>query len=220
LCAWLVSGSGARVREPSALPGWSRAHVLAHVAGQAEAASLVLERTAQGLDPGSMYPSRERRQADIDAGAQGTPHELLRRLVETANRLGAAWAALPADRLDARFSSPAGWTRPVGDIPWLRWREVALHTVDLGASARFAPGDPLVERLLTEAADSFETRPDAPAVTVEAVDSGRAHRIGSDGEQGHSVRGETAELALWLTGRSDGASLSSDGPLPALPAWL
>ena len=33
------------------------------------------------------------------------------------------------------------------------------------------------------------------------------------------VAGSSAALAGWLTGRTDGADLRCDGPLPDLPTW-
>ena len=44
--------------------------------------------------------------------------------------------------------------------------------------------------------------------------------LGGGPEDRPVVEGQPADLALWLSGRSDGAALAGPAPLPALPAWL
>jgi maleylpyruvate isomerase len=39
------------------------------------------------------------------------------------------------------------------------------------------------------------------------------------GAGGPEIAGPAADIAAWLAGRSDGSHLSSDRPLPELPAW-
>ncbi len=220
----------ADVAAPSGLPGWSRGHVLAHVANQADAAGGVLLRAADG-EVASMYPSQAERDAAIDAGASASPEALVLRVLESAARLHDAWRALPEDRLDVEFTAPAGWFRPVRDVPWLRWREVALHAVDLrlGQGAPFGgpgPGAALAERLLAETAEAFAARAGVPPLELVATDTGRTYPVRSGaaaagaGGPVTTVRGGTGDLVLWLTGRTDGAGLSPSGALPALPAWL
>ena len=46
------------VRRPSLLPGWARAHVVAHLSRNADAFTRVLGQVAAG-EPASMYASRE-----------------------------------------------------------------------------------------------------------------------------------------------------------------
>ncbi len=219
----------ADVRSPSALPGWTRGHVLAHVRLNAEAFVGVLRSAAEGTI-GRMYPSREQRDADIEAGAQAAAADHLAGLLDSAERLAAAWAALPASALDERFSSPAGWVRPVHEVAFFRWREVVLHHVDLhpcDAAPRQAvevltAAGPLVVRLLDETCTTFAARDDVPPLAVTATDIGRDWLVGAGagGAGGRTaVSGPAPALAAWLTGRWDGKALTSSGPLPSLPAW-
>ena len=56
------------VRAPSLLPGWTRAHVITHVARNADALCNVLHG-AQAGELRAMYASQEQRDADVEAGA-------------------------------------------------------------------------------------------------------------------------------------------------------
>lgn len=213
----------AEVAGPSRLPGWTRGHVLAHLADNAEAFAAVLGRARDAEDAGLMYASRESRDQSIEAGADRSGADHVTRLLASAHRMTAAWRDLPADRLDATVSGTAGWTRPVRDVPWMRWREVALHAVDLGWPPGFAIGDPLVARLLDESVQALVAHPDAPALVVTDTDRGTGWTVGTGTRGGNEpvrIEGPTADLALWLTGRSDGSALTTSGPLPTLPPWL
>ena len=56
------------LREPSLLPGWTRAHVLAHLAGSADAMRALLVGARSGQDRAA-YPSAEAREAAIGQSA-------------------------------------------------------------------------------------------------------------------------------------------------------
>src|SRR6476661_3940042 len=60
---------------PSALPGWSRAYVVAHLARNADALINLLDWARTGVET-PMYPSREVRNADIAATAALPPDAL------------------------------------------------------------------------------------------------------------------------------------------------
>jgi maleylpyruvate isomerase len=213
----------AEVPGPSRLPGWTRGHVLAHLADNAEAFAAVLGRARDADDAGLMYASRQSRDRSIEAGATRPGADHVRRLLAGAHRMTAAWRDLPADRLDATVSGTAGWTRPVRDVPWMRWREVALHAVDLGWPSGFTTADPLPARLVDESVQALVDHPDAPALVVTDTDRGTGWTVGTGRRAENEplrVEGPTGELALWITGRSDGSVLTASGPLPTLPPWL
>jgi maleylpyruvate isomerase len=224
----------AEVRAPSGLPGWTRGHVLAHVRLNAEAFVGVVASAAAG-EPGRMYPSREARDADIEAAASWSTAEHVAGLLDSADRLATGWAALPAEALDVPFATPAGTTRQVHEVAFFRWRELALHHVDLHradeapqpAEAVLAAAGPLVVRVLDETCATFAARHDVPPLAVTATDLGRDWVVGAGagadptagGAGRTAVRGTAPALVAWLTGRSDGAGLAASGPLPRLPAW-
>ena len=61
--------------EPSLLPGWTRAHVLGHLAGNADALTNLLTWARTGVET-PMYASPEARDAEIDRRAALPPAEL------------------------------------------------------------------------------------------------------------------------------------------------
>lgn len=123
--------SDPELREPSRLPGWTRAHVLAHLARGADAMRGVLAGARSGLERAA-YASDGAREAAIEASARQEAKEL------TADLAGAAMAL----RTVARQLPDAAWAFPVriGDSPPFpaaalltrRLVEVELHHGDLG----------------------------------------------------------------------------------------
>ncbi len=77
---------------PSALPGWTRGHVVAHLSRNADAFTRVLGQAAAG-EAASMYDSPESRDFDIDATvADLSAKRLLADAVESARRFEKAAA--------------------------------------------------------------------------------------------------------------------------------
>lgn len=203
------------VRAPSCCEGWSRGHVLAHVARNADAFGNLLTWASTGVET-PMYPSVEARNADIDAGAGRSASELESDVESSAERLLAGVAALPLDRRHVAVRGGSGAEMLAHDVLWTRIREVAYHHVDLRTRYSFAHlPDWVVARGLDESAERL-TDGDAPPLTLVATDAALEVAV-SDG--GAVVRGRASDLLAWTTGRSDGADLESDGPLPALPSW-
>src|SRR5262245_11185345 len=119
--------TNAQAREPSLLPGWSRGHVLTHLARNADAlVNLVTwERTGEETP---MYASREQRAADIEAGSGRPPAELVEDVHRGHERLMAEIAAAPAETWDAEIAWGANNRRSRGAmIPKLRRIEVEIH---------------------------------------------------------------------------------------------
>jgi maleylpyruvate isomerase len=217
LLALAAGQDDASLRGPSRLPGWSRGHVLSHLVNQGAALAGVLAVAATG-EVASMYPSQQERDEAIDAGAGAGGDALLRRLSQTSDRLFLAWRALPEDRLTVQFTAPAGWFRDVADGPWFRWRELALHLIDLDAGIDGLGElgcDDLLPRLLRESVTALSGKPGCPALTLVTETGERLRLAGGGGE----LSGTMADLATWLTGRSAGAGLHGPSPLPDLPAW-
>ncbi|HQF04569.1 MAG TPA: maleylpyruvate isomerase family mycothiol-dependent enzyme, partial [Phycicoccus sp.] len=70
---------------PSLCAGWSRAHVLTHLARNADGIGNLV-RAAAGA-PGTMYASDEARDADIEAGAHRAKSEIVDDLLITAHEV-------------------------------------------------------------------------------------------------------------------------------------
>ncbi|MEV5378720.1 maleylpyruvate isomerase family mycothiol-dependent enzyme [Streptomyces nondiastaticus] len=201
----------AAVAGPSRLPGWTRGHVLAHVARNADALVNVLAGRP-------MYASGEARDADIarDAGRPLEAH--LADLRDSAARLSAQ-AAVPAD-WSRTVVMRNGVTDQAARVPFRRWIELELHLVDLDAGYELQDlPEEFTAREIAFLADRWSGRPEVPAVTLVAGD-GRSWAMDGAAEGAPvTVTGSPAALLGWLAGRGDkGATLeTAGGPLPALP---
>jgi maleylpyruvate isomerase len=208
------------LREPSLLPGWTRGHVVAHVARNAHALANVL-RTAAGGVPTPMYPSMEARAAAIEEGAVRPLDVLLDELADGARAYAAAALAVPDGAWDTEVEWIAGRRRPASAAVPGRLREVEFHHVDLAAGYGPADWDPyFVAAELAQAAAALSGREDVPTVHLVAAetDVGRLEIAGAGDVV--TVSGAAAALLAWLAGRSRGDGLLTDaGVLPTLPAW-
>ncbi|GAA1339261.1 maleylpyruvate isomerase family mycothiol-dependent enzyme [Saccharothrix algeriensis] len=209
----------AALRGPSLLPGWSRAHVVTHLARNADALVNLLTWAKTGVEH-QMYPSPADRDADIAQGAARLPQLLRADLDAACERFAVAARDLPPAAWGAEVAHPRTGPFPARRIPWLRLREVWVHLVDLDAGVGFEdlPED-LVERYVDEVARGYAGRADVPAVRLDVTlpDGRRRGWRLADGDP-VVVAGPAAAVLAWLTGRGGGAGLT--GPAPALPAWL
>ncbi|MEV4756178.1 maleylpyruvate isomerase family mycothiol-dependent enzyme [Micromonospora sp. NPDC049559] len=210
----------AALAEPSLLPGWSRGHVLAHLARNADSYVNLLTAARTG-EPIPAYPSEAARAADIEAGAARPPGEQLADLRAAAERFAHAVAMMPAE---AWAVTVTGRTRDLlaATLVWGRLREIEVHHVDLAAGYRVADWpDAFSLRLLHEVATDLAGRPDGPAVVVVATEPGHRFTLGA-ATDAPTVTGPAYALAGWLTGRGDGDGLAvtPDGPLPIPPNWI
>ncbi|GHA12042.1 maleylpyruvate isomerase [Streptomyces canarius] len=209
LLSAVIALDNASLAEPSRLPGWSRGHVLAHLARNADALVNVL----QGRP---MYASAEARDADIERDAPRPVEVQVTDVRESAARFQAAGQA------------PADWTRTVelrngvtdsaSRVPFRRWGEVELHHVDLGTGYELEdlPAE-FLERETGFLTERFSGHPDVPATRV--TDGTHAWTTGRAADEPRiTVTGRPADLVGWLAGRRDGAALEvRGGTLPELP---
>jgi maleylpyruvate isomerase len=205
---------------PSALPGWSRAHVLTHVARNADAMINLLTWAKTGVRTPA-FASREQRDADIEAGARRAPAEIRADVVESSDRLAHVVRGMPESAWSAHVETAQGKDLIAIDIPWLRAREMWIHAVDLDVGASFADMPaPMVATLLTDVTATMGERPDCPALRLTTPD-GSVWEVG-DPAEAITITGPAPGLAAWLLGRSKGRDLDSSGgrKLPALPRWL
>jgi maleylpyruvate isomerase len=204
---------------PSLLPGWSRAHVIGHLARNAEALARLAAWARTGVET-PMYRDREQRAAEIQA-ASALPAGVLRRnLDRTAKDLERALDALDGQSWHAQVRSALGRTIPAAEIPWMRVREVWLHAVDLDADARLEdlPAE-VVDALLDDVTATLSARDGCPAICLEPADRDRRWQLGRG--DGAVARSTAAGLLGWLTGRDRDVQITSpDGSLPAVPRWL
>jgi len=214
-----------QLREPSALAGWSRAHVIGHVARNAEALGRLAAWARTGVET-PMYSGPAQRDADIEASAVLPADRLRAELACTAGELAAALDELDEKTWQTTLRSAQGRLIPASEVPWLRVREVWLHAVDLatGAGLTDLPAG-VLDALLGDVSATMSSREGCPSVVLEPTDRERTWRLGLPDATPVSLRGSAAELTGWLVGREPGEGLTASGPsgeveVPAAPRWL
>ncbi|MEU8518435.1 maleylpyruvate isomerase family mycothiol-dependent enzyme [Streptomyces sp. NBC_01216] len=205
-----ASLDNASTASASRLPGWTRGHVLAHLARNADALVNVLE----GLP---MYADAATRDGDIARDAVRPLDVQIADVRESGERFQAV-AAEPAD-WDRIVELRNGVTDRAGRLPFRRWAEVALHHVDLdvGYELEDLPEE-FTLREIDFLAERFAGREDVPSTGLRS-DSGATWTTGGGADGGPvAVSGPAPELLGWLAGRRDGSALKTEGgPLPQLP---
>ena len=190
-----------QVGEPSALPGWSRGHLLAHLARNADALGNLLTGARSGT-PVPMYPSPEARERGIEAGARRPLAEQLEDLRAAGRRLAELAAAVPEDAWAFEVPHRSG-PFPAAGVPAKRLGEVEYHHVDLALD--YTPEQWPADFVALELGPLTARQLASGALGPELLE-----RIG--GAPG------PARLA-WLSGRSDGSGLGVPAAeLPVLPA--
>ena len=204
------------MRAPSLLPGWSRGHVVTHLARNADGLRNLLVWARTGVET-PQYPSWEQREADIASGAGRSVTDLIRDSHEAADRFAAEVTQLRAEDWEApvrTLKSPSAF--PARHVLGSRRTEVEIHHADLGIgyTATDWPQDftrMLVERVVAD-------RSDGPSMVLLATDTDERWQLGPG--PGPEVSGPLAALAWWLSGRGGGEGLAcSTGELPVLRAW-
>jgi maleylpyruvate isomerase len=216
----LDSLSDDALREPSALPGWTRAHVVSHFSRNARALINLLDWARTGVVT-PMYPSVEARADGIEEGSHQSAAELRAEAVAASGRLEDACAAMPDDAWDGEIRTALGRATTGAEVPWMRVRESWVHALDLDAGARVDElPEAVVVALADEVASTLSSRDDCPSVVLEATESSRVWKLGGAGEA-LVLKGAQADLLAWLIGRGTGVELeSSTGVVPVAPRWL
>jgi maleylpyruvate isomerase len=220
LLAQVASLDDDALTQPCLLEGWSRLHLVSHLARNADALINLLVWAQTGVAT-PMYVSVEQRASDIEVGATRPPAVVRADAVAASRRLLAVADMLPPAAWSAPIRTARGRPIEADEVPWMRVRESWVHGVDLGAGAGFPDiPDDVVARLLAEVAGGLAGREDCPPLVLRP-DGGAEHRIGGSGDAAE-VTGPAPAVLAWLIGRSDGADLTTtpDGRAPQVPAWL
>lgn len=198
--------------EPSALPGWSRGHVVAHLALNGEGLAGVM----RGLTIGEeipMYASSDRRDADITELAGKGAATVRDRLYAGCTLFQDAWEHLPDAALAGSFlRTPGAEPWPAAQLLRMRHSEVEIHHADLlaGYSSAHWPEDFLDATFNRVVGDREHEVP-----MVLRTPDGDVRL----GDGGPVVTGSRADLTWWLLGRGEGQGLTGDPGLPRLGPW-
>ncbi|MEV0196799.1 maleylpyruvate isomerase family mycothiol-dependent enzyme [Nonomuraea sp. NPDC050691] len=222
------------VAAPSRLPGWTRGHVLTHVARNADGLVNLLTWAWTGVRV-PQYASAAARDAEIEAGAGRPAAEQLADLRDSSARLDELIAEMPEEA----WRSPVEAMRPPPHPGWYvlvrRLRELGMHHVDLGAG--YGPADWPERFVRRELHDCLTCWPYGRSAVggirlLDVPEGGVLPADWRDLGTGPVVEGRPADMLAWLTGRSAGEGVrvvlegqsSEPGPagpeLPAAPPWL
>lgn len=208
----------AAIAEPSALPGWKRAQLVAHIDGFARAAARQLD-TAGSETPFEMYDGgMERRHEAIELTAMMRPDALLARCLEALDALEASIGGTGPEQWAMSTGFRNGGT--VEDLTYATWRELVIHASDLALSYSVADWDP---EFCAHLFDALDAR--VPSSRRYILQPHGAQRITlGHGDDTTVLSGTAFDLAAWLAGRQPlgpiQATASADGTdLPELGPW-
>jgi maleylpyruvate isomerase len=206
-------------RAGSELPGWTRQHVLSHLARNADALVNLLGWAQTGVEH-PMYPSRADRDADIEEGAGRMLVVVQEDLTAATERFLSAAADLPDTAWENTVVGSRALPTPAAQIPWMRAVELLVHSADLGLDLDFdsaceTVGDGL-GGVFDQVTAMWRDRDDTPALRVEITEPAAERRVLLLGPATDrtEVAAPAGTVLGWLTGRLHTPDL------PTLPAWL
>lgn len=202
---------------PSLLDGWTRKHLVGHVAYNAAALCRILDWAATGIET-PMYESVEQRAREIDEGATLSAGSLRNLFAERAAQLDEKWRTLPDSAWDSEVRTAQGRMVPASETAWMRNREVWVHAVDLGNGGRFEDFPQVVlDSLLDDIVAMWRRRGEGAGLVLEVGD--RRFVVVEDGPPiTDIVAGSLVAVVRWASGRG-AVGLTAGSDLQP-PRWL
>lgn len=199
---------------PSLLEGWSRSHVVAHVAYNAAALCNLMHWAETGEET-PMYESPQARGEEIEYGATLLPDALRNFHDHTVARLDVAWRDASEAAWSAEVKTAQGRTVLASETLWMRTREVWIHAVDLDVRATFSDiPEVILSTLLEEIPGKWRAGGLGEDLVLIATDTGQ--RVAVTENATTEVRGTLAGLVRWAAGRG---TSGVDTDVQA-PRWL
>ncbi|MFE9122847.1 maleylpyruvate isomerase family mycothiol-dependent enzyme [Streptomyces sp. NPDC007172] len=133
LAAGLDALTDVTAREPSVLPGWSRGHVITHLARSTDVYRWLLALARTGIAPGPRADAATLGHALRQGAGRGAAEpiaDLCGSLDRLLDELDEA-AAVPADRWPTLVTALAGWRHPAWYTLHRARRELETHHIDL-----------------------------------------------------------------------------------------
>lgn len=204
----VVDLDDATARADSGLPGWSRGHVITHIANFSEAMSRQVEEALQGRLVEVYDGGRPARDAGIEAGSGRPAAELTDHLNQAITNLLTAW-----DKV-----GPDDWDRPIlhrnSNLAAglnATWRELTVHTtdLDLGVTASDWPHEFCLHLL-----DFLRSRtPEGIHLILQSEDTTWENGTGEP----RTLTGHLTDLTAWYAGRPTPNPI--EGRTPDLLPW-
>jgi maleylpyruvate isomerase len=203
------------VRKPTKCEGWTRAHVIAHLALDADAMTNLATWAASGQEAPA-YASREKRNADIEAAAGRSVAELAGALAQANDRLLEAFQALtdgvPVPTLPTVLSGEIN----AFSLPARRTTELIVHHDDLDTTWEWHEADPeAILDAIEVCVLRLQADPHSPGLRIVAGE-GEEWVVG-DGS--FRIEGYYEELLPFLAREQVEEGLQYEGELPNLPPW-
>jgi len=208
----------AQVGEPSRLPGWTRGHVLSHLAGVGAAVVRQLETAVAGAPVVELYiGGRPARDAAIEAGAVAGAVEHVERVFGVVALVEGAMDLLD----EASLARRTGYRDlPAAAVVLLWWREASIHLTDLDLGVEHTLwGAALREHLVGYLAPRI---PPGLRLDLDPTDVDEPRRLG-DGVP-LRLTGAANDLVGWLAGREPLHAIHAEQEgrvigLPELGPW-
>jgi maleylpyruvate isomerase len=140
--------SDAACRAPSLLAGWSRAHLLSHIARNAESHVRMFQAATRG-EVSEQYPGgKPTRNREIDKGSTKSAEQLVVDVRTSIYLLEAAWAAATETTwLGHGIKSHSDGSRvALHELVLMRWCETEVHHADLDLGFTWRDWNPLFVR--------------------------------------------------------------------------
>ncbi len=213
--ATIASLTDDELAKPTHCAGWTRAHLIAHLALDADAVTNLVTWAVTG-DETPAYESREKRDADIEACAKLSATGLAKTLEHADARLLEAFQTLrtgvPVETVATLFSGEVS----VFSLPARRTTELIVHHDDLDTTWEWHEADPdAIVDAIEVCVHRLQAHPDSPGLHIVA----REGEEWTVGDASHRVEGYYEALLPFLAREQVEEGLRHEGELPRLPPW-
>jgi maleylpyruvate isomerase len=116
---------------PSLVPGWSRGHIVAHLAANAESHFRRTKAAADGYMVDQYSGGGSGRDLEIETRSRHSAESLIQGVLLSGAALTEQWQSVHPGAWSARVKQLNGPDLELRDLPRRRWQEVAVHLVDL-----------------------------------------------------------------------------------------
>lgn len=166
----------------SLLPDWTVAHVLAHVARNADSVVRRLQGAIDDQVVEQYAGGREGRAAEIAESARLSFDDLSTHVRSSSAEVERMCGLVPDEAWGRLSRKSSGDAIPAHAVVYSRWREVEIHHVDLGLD--YSPSDwpdALVQRMVPELLDTLPARTDKPQLLAWLIGRANAPELESWG---------------------------------------
>lgn len=216
---YLHTLSDEELRGPSLLPGWTRGHLVGHVAANAQGMSRLVNWGCTGVEQ-PMFASRDARNQEIEDLSRLNIEELIKLHQQGVHALNQAWdeaEAIGDQAWDYRVKNAHGVEMPMRRTLWMRSREVWVHTTDINNGAHFEQiPDIMLRGIMAEILKDWRAHERGRNLVLIEDDTHAAFVVDEAETQVQEVHAPNlAGLVCWASGRE--VPLNPGRPEP--PHW-